>query len=187
MNPIFEKGHGEGLGYDYDQFIARFVQICNSHLQGHRAESFALILYGERDHALRHALATRATFTGLDRLSAKDLTIFFLDGGLRRIAEQFNRSFASLFQVPDDIRPPYILFFRIEDDDARDIEFKALWETDPTLLYRELYNLVEDHLGEMKPKKKRNFNLRGIAKTGIHIATEVTIAKLLEHLTNSKS
>jgi len=184
MNPIFEKGHGVGLEYDYDQFIARFVQICNSHLQGHRAESFAHILYGKEDHALRHALESRATFTYLDRLSAKDLTIFFLDGGLRRIAEQFNRSFASLFQVPDNTQPPYILFFRIEDDDAKDIEIKQLWEIDPALLYQELYNTVQDHLNGIKPKKKRKIDLRGIAKTGIHIATEVTIEKLLERLTS---
>ena len=37
MNPIFEQGNGQGIGYGYDRFLNNFLEICNDHLKTKRA------------------------------------------------------------------------------------------------------------------------------------------------------
>ena len=78
MNPIFTGDNNNGLrGYWYDQFLNEFDNICMEHLASGRAKTFAFIVYDF--HSITHqVLNNLGIFVELDRLSANDITIFYL-------------------------------------------------------------------------------------------------------------
>ena len=106
MIPIFEQGNGRGLGLGLDTFEARFEDICKEHLKHKRAKSFAFIFYDFTDNALRKILKDGGLFTQLDRLSGKDLSIFYLHGSHRQTAEEFNKTFLQAVGLADTISLP---------------------------------------------------------------------------------
>jgi hypothetical protein len=45
MIPIYEQGKGQGIGYDFNDFLRRFIAICEEHKRDQRARAFAFFLY----------------------------------------------------------------------------------------------------------------------------------------------
>jgi hypothetical protein len=76
MIPIYEEGHGKGVGHNFFSFCDRFNSICQEHLANQRAHTFAFIFYDFTNNDLRRILKDRGVFTKLDRLAAARLSIF---------------------------------------------------------------------------------------------------------------
>lgn len=171
MNPIWIKQiNARGVGYDYNQLIERFIQICNDHKETGRAKAFAVILYALESAELAQLLDDRDTFTRLDRLSGKDLTVFYLDYQSRAILDQFNDTFARLFDVPSDTHLPYVVFFSLENDDAVAISYRELTDLKPEFVYHELYSLIESAVASSRhlkqhPTEKKEAQITNLLST----------------------
>jgi hypothetical protein len=181
MNPIFERDHARGIGYEFDQLVFRFLQICRRHQEDHRAQSFAFIFYDLHDKPFQRMLQDPDRFAILDRLSGNNLTIFFLDYGSRNIINQFNETFAKLFEVPEHTHIPYILFFTMKDDDAKDVTINELWNLHPAVLFNDLYLLIQEHIATLQPqqpthKKAPKFPVAGVLK----IAGKITVENMIK-------
>jgi hypothetical protein len=192
MNPIWIKQiNARGVGYDFNQLMERFVQICNEHKETGRAKAFAVILYAVESEELAQLLDDRDAFTRLDRLSGKDLTVFYLDCQSRSILDQFNDTFARLFDVPHDTRLPYVVFFSLENDDAVAISIRELTDLKPEFVYHELYSVIASYIssstdfkqGSVEKKEPQTNNLFStIKKVGLEKFIEFLIAEAMNAL-----
>ena len=90
MIPIFEQGHGEGIGHSFNSFLRHFIVICEDHLENGRAKAFAFILYDFHDeHIKNDILKKQGGFAQLDRLSGNDLSVFYLHSDNKKLLKAF--------------------------------------------------------------------------------------------------
>ena len=115
MIPIYEQGSGNGIGHGLDSFLNRFDFICAEHRKEGRAKAFAFIFYDFTDKAIRHILKNQGVFAKLDRLSGKELSVFYLHTGTRHAIETFNINFLAALGVEDRASLPCVVFFRYEN------------------------------------------------------------------------
>lgn len=146
MIPIFEQGSGHGIGYGLESFLSRFSEICREHNEMKRAKAFAFIFYDFQDEALRKILKDQGVFAQLDRLSSRDLSIFFLHTGSSEAVEHFNQSFLSELGVQERVRPPCVVFFKMRNDTAEDIEAYELQDNSLIHGFHELYTVVDNYV-----------------------------------------
>lgn len=182
MVPIFEQGQGQGIGYTFNTFLTRFIEICEEHLKSDRAKAFAFILYDFNDQATRDVLRNQGGFARLDRLSGKDLSVFYLHSDNRRLLKAFNDIFLRLFDIPAHRQLPFVLFFKLKDKDAKDVEIVELEQSNIMFAFDELYKVIETYVdklnkGSGKDIEKTNKFVR-LFKSVKKIAGE----KLIEYL-----
>ncbi len=135
MIPIYEQGKGQGIGYGFNDFLRRFVTICEEHQHDQRARAF--ILYDFENKAIRKVLKLQGGFARLDRLSGHDLSIFYLHGASRDIFRAFNEIFMSSFGLSQTHQLPLILFFNLRDGGVEDVE---------------VYPLEQDNIPQIAPQ-----------------------------------
>lgn len=123
MNPIFTISNTNNLnGYNYDEFTSQFEKICEDHIDTGRAKKLAFIVY-DFQSPIQKILKDIGAFVELDRLSGKNITIFYLDGQLNnkvnkqnKLYKNLNQTFLSLTgQNIENI--PFIVFFDFIDGD----------------------------------------------------------------------
>ncbi|WAC03049.1 hypothetical protein N7U66_05320 [Lacinutrix neustonica] len=148
MNPIFEQQSGEGIGYNYEYFLKRFLEICESHLKNGRAKSFAFILYDFHDKQIRKILKTQGGFAKLDRLSGFDLSIFYINSEDKRLISSFNKIFLGAFEIKKKAKLPSVLFFKVENKDVIDVKIVELVQDNILFSFQELYTTIESYLGK---------------------------------------
>src|SRR5690606_3551924 len=144
MVPIFEQGHGQGIGHSLDSFLKRFIEICEEHLKNGRASSFAFILYDFYDQHIRDILKNQGGFTQLDRLSGNDISVFYLNSSERKLFKNFNEIFLGAFEIENEYSLPFVLFFNIETREVSNVEIIELEQTDPMFAFKELYDCIEN-------------------------------------------
>lgn len=152
MVPIFEQGKGRGIGHTFNTFIARFIEICEEHLDNGRAKAFAFILYDFHDEATRQILHDLGGFTRLDRLSSNDLSVFYLHSANRKQLKAFNDIFLHVFDIPTNRSLPFVLFFRVVDRDAKDVEIIELDQSNLIFAFDELYGVIKDYIEKLNNK-----------------------------------
>lgn len=126
MIPIYEHGSGNGIGHGLSSFLLRFDKICTEHLSKDRANSFAFIFYDFNDQAFCKILRDEGVFARLDRLSGKELSVFYLHAGKKAAVEAFNTHFFSMLGVEGQATLPCIVFFRVREGAIEDVEIAQL-------------------------------------------------------------
>ncbi|WP_144214072.1 hypothetical protein [Flavobacterium anhuiense] len=123
MNPIFTISNTNNLnGYSYDEFTSQFEKICEDHIDTGRAKKFAFIVY-DFHSPIKKILQDMGAFVELDRLSGKNITIFYLDGQLNKKVNKQNKLYENLNQIFLSItdqnikKIPFIVFFDFIDGD----------------------------------------------------------------------
>lgn len=154
MVPIFEQGEGQGIGLSFDRFLKRFISICEEHLDNGRAKSFAFILYDFSDKQIKdEILKKQGGFAQLDRLSGKDLSIFYLHSDNEDLLNAFNEIFLGAFEIKSEFKLPFVLFFNVIDSEVEDIKVVELEQTDLLFAFKELYDIIENYVDLIKNKK----------------------------------
>jgi len=140
MNPIFTVTNTNNLnGYWYDEFIIHFEKICEEHIDNKRAKKFAFIVYDF--HSPTHdVLKDIGAFLDLDRLSSKDITIFYLDGQRNERPNMQNRLYKNLNKIfllltDQKIQSiPFIVFFDFIDGDIENFVCYPIRDHDKFIL-----------------------------------------------------
>lgn len=175
MNPIHE-GNDQIIGYNLERFIEHFIKICYEHLRERRAKAFAFIFFDTTDSAIIEVLRNRSTNTLLDRLSAKDLTVFYLNSHNDDLIASFNQFFFEQLGI-DQAQPlPAIVFFQVVGDEAEDIQIHSLLNHRLTA-YNQIERKITAYLKPNRPKSLRKALLirpllTWLAKEGIEIAAD---------------
>lgn len=157
MIPIYEQGHGNGIGHGIKSFLERFDAICHEHVESKRAKAFAFIFYNFTDNELRAILKNQGAFAQLDRLAGNELSVFYLHTGTRETIKRFNNAFLSKLGVVDNAIPPCVVFFRISEGRIEEVVVAQLDNADLIHGFHELYGVIESYL-----KKERNSNSLGL-------------------------
>lgn len=190
MVPIFEQGKGHGIGHSFNTFLTRFIEICEEHLQNDRAKAFAFILYNFNDEATKQVLRNQGGFTKLDRLSGNDLSIFYLHSDNRKQLRAFNDIFLGYFDINKNRALPFVLFFKIADQDVKDIEIVELEQSNIMFAFDELYRTIEDYVEKLSIDKtdksiKPNKFIRlfqSVKKIALEKFIEYLVNKSFEHV-----
>lgn len=159
MYTIFEQGKQKGIGHGYESFLRKFISICESHLENDRAKSFAFLLYDFHNHEIREILKSQGGFAKLDRLSGKELSIFYIHTDNKKLIKSFNRVFIGAFEIENIAELPYVLFFKVADGDVKDVEIVELEQSNMMFAFQELYTTIEEYIENSeklsKPKKNK--------------------------------
>lgn len=146
MIPIFEQGRGKGIGHGLESFLERFDAICVEHQQNKRANAFAFIFYDFHNHEFKEILKNEGVFTQLDRLSGKDLSIFYLHTGSGHTVKKFNSEFLSKLKLKESATPPCVVFFNLGENGFKDVAVAQLDSADLIHGFHELYGVIERYI-----------------------------------------
>ena len=93
MITIHEQGKGKGIGHSLDSFYIRFIQICEESKKNNIRKIFAFLLYDYNDTNVKKLLKDKGAFVRLDRLTGKNLDVFYLDHNDKNVFKSFNEIF----------------------------------------------------------------------------------------------
>ena len=146
MIPIYEQGSGNGIGHGLSSFLGRFDEICLEHLNNGRAKSFAFIFYDFTDQAIRKILNNQGVFAQLDRLSGKELSVFYLHAGTKAGVEAFSAHFVRALGIEGQAILPCVVFFRVREGTIEDVEIAQLESADLIHGFPELFGAIQQYL-----------------------------------------
>ena len=181
MVPIFEQGQGHGIGHTFNTFLTRFIKICEEHLQSDRAKAFAFILYDFHDQSTRDVLHNQGGFARLDRLSGHDLSVFYLHSDNKKLLKAFNDIFLRLFDIPTHRQLPFVLFFKLEDKDAKDVEIVELEQSNIMFAFDELYTVIETYVDKLNKDNSKDNKLNKFVRL-FKSVKKIAGEKLIEYL-----
>jgi hypothetical protein len=177
MVPIFEQGQGQGIGHSFESFIRKFTDICEHHLNSRRARAFAFILYDFQDNQVKEILKNQGGFTRLDRLSGRDLSVFYLHSDNRCLLQTFNNIFLGAFEIQKSIDLPFVLFFKVVDGEVSDIQIVELEQSNLIFAFEELYSIIDKYINTTNEQPKTQLNkLTKFAKR----VTKISVDKLIK-------
>jgi len=182
MNPIYEKGTGEGVGHSLKTFLRRFNDICDDHVNSGRATAFAFIFYDFCDSSLQTILRDQGVFAQLDRLAGKKLTIFYLHTGSKHAVTRFNREFLKKLDIERDVRPPCVVFFKIADETVHDIAAFELDHTDLIHGFKELYDVIRTYVEGAALHKSKVPNW---ARSAMGLVSRAALEEVIKHALGS--
>lgn len=159
MIPIFEQGNSQGIGHSLDTMIDRFIEICNQHKSEKRATSFAFLFYNFENSPIRDILKSKGGFAKLDRLSGKDLSVFYLNSDNAKTIESFHNAFQKAFEVKEKTKYPFVLLFDVDNDDITNLEVLELEQDNPLFAFNELYGLLENKIINLQNNEDASFNV----------------------------
>ncbi len=192
MIPIFEQGQGKGIGYSFNAFLSRFVDICGEHLRNKTAKSFAFIIYDFNDELFKTVLKDQGGFTKLDRLSGTDLSVFYIHSESRNIVNAFNDIFFEVFGIDIKFPKPFVLFFNVIDREVTNIEIFEIEQSNILFAFEELYSIIGNYISRAKDKtvkkiKPSTNKLTEFFKSVNKIALDKFIKYLLDKVTEYAS
>lgn len=178
MIPIYEQGSGNGIGHSVESFLVEFESIAIDHVAKGRAKSVAFIFYDFNDHDFKKVLKNQGVFAQLDRLSGKDLSVFYMHSGGDKVLSSFNTVLLSALGVEAIARTPCVVFCKAGQDGLSDISVANLDSADLIHSFHELYGVIESYLNEqfLEPKSI------GWAKSGAKFLSVEMIKELVRHL-----
>ena len=178
MIPIYEQGHGQGIGYGIDGFMSRFDDICKEHVAEGRAQAFAFIFYDFNDHALRSILRNQGVFAKIDRISGKELSVFYLHNGTQDLVDRFNRKFLAMLGITEKTELPCVVFFKFKNDQIGDIKAVQLDNADIINGFGELFTAIERYLTGNSEQTAQPRALKWLKASSKLISVEVFRAAL---------
>lgn len=152
MIPIYEQGNKEGIGLSFDSFIRRFQEICQQHVNAKRAHAFAFIFYDFRDKTIRRILKSQGGFANLDRLSGRNLSVFYLHSDNEALNKHFNATFKHVFEIKESVELPFVLFLKFDGEinNIEDLKVVELEQENPMFAFNELYVTIEDYIKQLE-------------------------------------
>lgn len=180
MIPIYEQGSGQGIGHGREQFIKRFDEICAEHLEKKRARSFAFIFYDFNNKALRKILRDQGIFAKLDRISGRQLSLFYLHGGDRGTVESFNQNFLSVLGVEGEVDLPCVVFFKVDAGNTTDVKVAQLDSADLVHGFSELAGVVEEYLSSSNGGSGARYTAIKWLKVGGNLVTAGAFSAILK-------
>jgi hypothetical protein len=178
MIPIYEQGHGRGIGHGLESFLTRFEAICHEHIEKGRAKAFAFIFYNFHDHEFRTILQNQGVFAQLDRLSGSELSIFYLHTGGREAVELFNLYFLSCVKLDGMAEPPCVAFFRLGNGSLKDVAVAQLSSPDLLHGFHELYGVIDRYVKNVPDPGAGSKYLRWLGSSAKFLSVEVLRAAL---------
>lgn len=146
MIPIFEQGSGKGIGHGGDSFLRRFHEIAVEHIESGRAKSLAFIFYDFHDRDFKSILRDQGVFAQLDRLSGRDLSVFYLHSGSDRLLREFNATLMGTLGVEEQAQTPCVVFCKTSENGFTDVSVANLDSADLIHGFHELYGVIESYL-----------------------------------------
>lgn len=191
MIPIYEQGNGRSIGLSYDQFTMRFREICKQHLATKRAKAFAMLFYDFENEQLKKYLK-KDGFTTLDRLSGKDISVFYLHTkSSKDMIDKYNQQFKRVWEYDETISPPFMLFIKFNPEVNKVVDFQCviLEQHNSIVGFTELYQAIENYKSTLDEKKQSSIksdSLRVINLLGeavVNVGLEQVIEGFLTTLT----
>lgn len=137
------------LGYTIEEFGHRFLQICQEHKSQGTAKAFAVILYEYQNKEFRNELNNHNYFTRLDRLTGKDLSVFYLKDGDKKDFKDFNslvNRALDLKELKGNIR---IVFFKFNQRRTKNAYALDIQLSDEIRNTKYISTLIEDYISEL--------------------------------------
>jgi hypothetical protein len=181
MIPIYEQGSGKGIGHNLPTFLARFQQICQEHLEAGRAKAFAFVFYDFTDQKLRAVLKDQGVFARLDRLSGKDLSVFYLHTGRKEAVKQFNQVLLTALGIQEEAQLPCVVFCRLRNNQFEDVTVAQLQHADLIHAFDELYGLIGHYIAHQDEQKGGLRYVKWL-KSGVRFVAEEAFKTALEKL-----
>lgn len=180
MVPIYEQGAGKGIGHSYESFSERFISLCEEDMKTNRAKAFAFIFRDFEDQNLNKILKDEGVFIKLDRISGKDISVFYLHESARGRAEAFNGKFLDIVGFPRPESMPCVVFFKLKNGVISAQEIVYLDSSNLKTAFHELFQLIQAYINNFPEKRKsEKFNaLKLVTGAGKTIAVEAFKAAL---------
>lgn len=186
MFPIYEQGKGVGIGHGVETFLKSFQNILDNHILSERARSFAFVFYDFEDQEFRKILKHQGVFAKLDRLSGKNMSIFYMHESSRRnTIERFNKQFKNLLGVPEDYSTPFVVFFKTDNLMLTDVSFADLSNFDSITQFHGLYEFIRTYIDNENNIQEIGKNYQWLDKVGFFLTLETIkafIAKIINGL-----
>lgn len=187
MIPIFEEGGGRGIGHDVQSFFKKFDGICDDHITDGRAKAFAFIFYDFDNQEFRKVLHDQGVLTQLNGLIGFDLSIFYLHDCNKTTTDRFNKDFLTRLGIADDVRLPFVAFFKTDDKKICDVVVRHLESPDLIHGFSELSQVIDRYIKEMTAPDKQDAShlriIRGLKFMGVEAfraALQIAIGKALQ-------
>lgn len=184
MIPVYEQGCGRGIGLDRQSFQNRIEQIIKNKMSEGEEKAFALIFYDFRDKNLRRILKDDDVFTKLDRLSGRELSIFYLHSGSDEFIKSFNKQFIKKLKIVGDVNLPCVVFFRTSEKGLVDISIASIYSDKITHGFQELYEIIRSYVSD-NPLQAKPKNINWIKSSIKFLSLEsmrVLISEFLKNL-----
>jgi hypothetical protein len=149
MIPIHEQGSGQGIGHSVESFLERFEEIAAGHINDGRAKSIAFIFYDYHDLDFKKILKNQGVFAKLDRLSGKDLSVFYMHSGRDRTLKKFNSVLVNALGIEEIAKTPCVVFCKATAEGFTDISVATLDSPDLIHGFHELYEVIEAYLSAL--------------------------------------
>lgn len=156
MVPIFEQSDGHAIGYGIHDFLDRFDKILKEHLDRGRARAFALLFYNFEQEEFRNLVLDPEVMMSLDRLTGKELSVFFFHDDGKRPLQKFNREFTKRLGFEGAGKTPCIVFFKYADDKVSETSMAVLSDH-AHLGYNVLKEAIEAYLGGNLKKSAKSW------------------------------
>lgn len=157
MIPIYEQGSGKGIGHSVESFLVEFQKIAIEHVEAGRAKSIAFVFYDFHNYEFKKILKDQGVFAGLDRLTGKELSVFYVHSGSDRVLKQFNFTLAAALGVEGQIRIPCVVFCKVTPDGFTDISVANLDSADLIHGFHELYGVIESYVADCKNSSESKY------------------------------
>lgn len=168
MIPIYEQGTGKGIGHSVSTFLDEFEKIAVEHVEKGRAKSIAFIMYDFNNREFKRILKDEGVFAQLDRLSGKDLSVFYLHSGNDRVLSNFNSVLLAALGA-EDARKPCVIFCKATPEGLCDVKVSSIDSADLIHGFHELYGVIESYLRNQTPRAN---TLGWVAKGAKFISVE---------------
>jgi len=149
--------------------------------RGWPAKAFAFVFYDFNDQELRTVLKDQGVFAQLDRLSGKNLSIFYLHTGKKEAAAKFNRVLLSALEVREKADLPCVVFCRLAEGQLRDIAVAQLDHADLIHGFHELYGVIDRYIASQADKTDGLRSVKWL-KSGARFVAEEAFKVALEKL-----
>ena len=182
MIPIFEQGSGRGIGHSVETFLERFQEIAISHMDDRRAKSLAFVFYDYRDTEFKQILQDLGVFAQLDRLSGRNLSVFYLHSGSDETLRAFNSTLMEALGVAEIAVTPCVVFCKATPEGFKDISVARLDNPDLIHGFGEIYAILEAYSNDRAetPESKYIDWLKGSIKFISTEALKALVRQLLK-------
>lgn len=152
MAPILLQDGEHGIGLGFDDFKVRFREICEQHIREGRAKAFAFVFCDFSAGVTASVLHDGRAFGELNDLSGDKMTVFYLHLHAHdAVGKSFNAHFLHTLGVREQVPPPCVVCFRVQDGEVEDVAFHPIDERtgDPVLVLEQIKRHLKGYLKEM--------------------------------------
>jgi hypothetical protein len=185
MYPVIEFQSTGTKGYGTKDFGYRLAEAFGPDAHIESALAFAFIFYNSGDEAILQVLDDRSTRMHLDRLTGRDLHVFFLDTNRSADIDSFNSKFLVALGVEPPCTLPCVVLFRRRHDDIVDVEIFDSIPSHVSLAFHDICHIFNSYLeNSSSPQSHQDTNsnrwLPWLQKTVAQEAVRMVLRHIFE-------